>query len=97
MSRSYKKSPVIKDSSRKGPTFKSGKQIANRTVRNKEDIPNGGSYKKVYCSWNISDYKFMKTEAEFKKEWDRGDEYLHKRYKTYKQALFDWKKYYKLK
>ena len=97
MSRSFKKSPVIKDANRKGPTYKSGKQIANRAVRHKGDIPNGGSYKKVYCSWNISDYRFMKTEAEFKKEWDNGDEYLHEHYKTYKRALFEWKKYYKLK
>ncbi len=46
MSRSYKKMPVVKDSSCKGSTFKSGKQIANRAVRKQKDIPNGGSYKK---------------------------------------------------
>lgn len=37
MSRSYKKNPVFKDSTRKGATYKSGKQIANRTVRRKAD------------------------------------------------------------
>lgn len=46
MSRSYKKTPVIKDSSCKGSSFKSGKQIANRAVRNHHDVPSGGSYKK---------------------------------------------------
>ena len=46
MSRSYKKTPVIKDSSCKGTRFKSGKQLANRAVRNQEDVPSGGSYKK---------------------------------------------------
>ena len=61
MSRSYKKTPVIKDSSCKGTRFKSGKQLANRAVRNQEDVPNGGSYKKVYCSWNISDWRFMRS------------------------------------
>jgi hypothetical protein len=59
MSRSYKKTPVIKDTSCKGTRYKSGKQIANRAVRNHDDVPNGGSYKKVYCSWNISDWRLF--------------------------------------
>ena len=97
MSRSYKKTPVVKDSSCKGSSFKSGKQIANRAVRNEKDVPSGGSYKKVYCSWNISDWRFTKTEAELKRKWDGGDEYLHGTYKTYEQARFAWKKAYKNK
>jgi len=97
MSRSYKKFPVIKESSRKSTRVKSGKQIANRAVRNQEVVPNGGSYKKVYCSWNISDYRLIKTEAELKREWDSGAEYLHKRYNSYEQVLFAWKKTYKFK
>ena len=97
MSRSYKKTPVLKDSSCKGSAFKSGKQIANRAVRNHDDIPNGGGYKKVYCSWNISDYRFMKTEAELRKEWDNENSYLHETYKTYDRALFAWKKQFKNK
>ena len=97
MSRSYKKTPVLKDTSCKGSTFKSGKQIANRAVRNHADVPNGGGYKKVYCSWNISDFRFMKTEAELRKEWDNGNSYLHKTYDTYEQALFAWKKQFKNK
>ena len=32
-----------------------------------------------------------------KKEWDSGAEYLHKRYNSYEQALFAWKKTYKFK
>ena len=97
MSRSYKKTPVLKDTSCKGSTFKSGKQIANRAVRNHDDEPNGGGYKKVYCSWKISDFRFMKTEAELRKEWDNGNSYLHKTYDTYEQALFAWKKQFKNK
>ena len=97
MSRSYKKTPVLKDTSCKGSTFKSGKQIANRAVRNHDDVPNGGGKKKVYCSWNISDFRFMKTEAELRKEWDNGKSYLHKTYDTYEQALFAWRKQFKNK
>lgn len=97
MSRSYKKTPVIKDSGLKSSANKSAKQIANRTVRRKKYIPNGGGYKKIYCSWNICDYRFMQTEAKFKQRWDNGDTYLHETFKTYEQALFQWKKWYKLK
>ena len=97
MSRSYKKTPVIKDSSCKGSSFKSGKQIANRAVRNHQDVPSGGSYKKVYCSWNISDWRFMQTESELRRLWDNGDAYLHGRYKTYEQARIAWKKVFKNK
>ena len=97
MSRSYKKTPVIKDRSCKGTRFKSGKQIANRAVRIQEGVPNGGSYKKVYCSWNISDWCFMKTEAELRKEWDSGNKCLRETYKTYEEAQFAWKKAYKNK
>ena len=97
MSRSYKKTPVIKDSSCKGTKYKSGKQLANRAVRNQEDVPNGGSYKKVYCSWNISDWRFMKTEAELRKEWDSGDQRLREVYKTYEEVRSAWKKEYKNK
>lgn len=66
MSRSYKKNPVFKDSTRKGATYKSGKQIANRTVRRKADIPKGSGYKKrltflhridnvIFCHGGLTD------------------------------------------
>ena len=97
MSRSYKKTPVIKDSGCKGTRYKSGKQIANRAVRNQEDVLNGGSYKKVYCSWNISDWRFMKTEEELRKEWDSGKKRLRETYKTYEEAKFAWEKVFRNK
>lgn len=58
MSRSYKK-PSVKEYK----SCKLGKQIANRLLRRtckKEDsIRNGKMYKKLYCSWNITDYKWV--------------------------------------
>lgn len=51
----------------------------------------------MYCSWNISDWRFMKTEAELRKEWDSGDQRLREVYKTYEEARSAWKKEYKNK
>jgi len=49
MSRSYKKA-IIKD-------HNSGmKRIANKAVRNQEIVPDGGGFKKVFCSYSICDY-----------------------------------------
>ena len=59
MSRSVRKSPVITD----GQTGKAAKRRqkfkkkSQKAVRAVEDISNGNSYKKEYCSWNIQDYK----------------------------------------
>ena len=101
MSRSYKKSPVFKDSQRKrsGETGTGEqKRFASRAVRRNDDaIANGGSYRKLYDSYSICDYRFIETENEFRKEWESGSKYLHNRFKTYKQALLYWKKRYRFK
>lgn len=56
MSRSYKKNPIIKDRN------KGMKQIANKKVRNyKGYLANGKAYKKVFESYDISDYAFRTT------------------------------------
>jgi hypothetical protein len=52
MSRSRKKHPIVKD---RNP---GSKRIANRKVRRIPDVPNGKAYRKVYCSWNICDWRF---------------------------------------
>lgn len=100
MSRSYKKSAVLKDSTQTSKDRFKPKTFANRAVRQYEDIPGGKSgFKKIYCSWDISDYKFkgQPNEAELKREWDNGDGRLHDRYKSYDEALFDWRKWYRRK
>jgi hypothetical protein len=64
MSRSYKKTPVVKD----GRSGKSGKKFANHKVRNyKGIIPNGKSYRKIFQTWDIHDCISMRTYAEHKK------------------------------
>lgn len=64
MSRSYKKHPIIKASSRGSNKLR--KRIANKAVRRYQgELNNGAQHKKIY---NISDYSFSYT-------WDdrRGD------------------------
>jgi len=33
--------------------------LANKRVRMTKDVANGKSYKKIFESWDISDYKFL--------------------------------------
>lgn len=54
MSRSYKKHPHVRSGH-----YPKMKKVFNRKMRrcNKtEDIPNGNAYKKMNCSWEITDY-----------------------------------------
>jgi len=57
MSRSFKHVPGFVDHPKSGS--KKDKRFANKKIRNTEDIPNGGSFKKIYESWNINDWKFL--------------------------------------
>ncbi|MDE7121576.1 MAG: hypothetical protein K2O42_05385 [Oscillospiraceae bacterium] len=102
MSRSYKKFPVVKDRFRNrcSRTTKDRwkpKTFANRAVRRSKGIPGGkGGYRKIYCSWNICDYWIYEysSKKSFKRAWDNGDEFLHRYFKNYEEALWDWKKCY---
>lgn len=93
MSRSFKKHPCATDG-RAGRKIQ--KRWANRTVRGKEEIPNGGAYKKVFCSWNIHDYTLRWTWKEAKEEYEHGlnNTYLQERYPTLKEFYRFWRKYY---
>ena len=57
MSRSYKKNPVFK------ATSKGMKTIAARKIRRKslEEVPNGNGYKRFCDSWNICDQCYRQT------------------------------------
>lgn len=54
MSRSYKRTPMVKG----GGMGKFAKQKANKRVRRAEIIADGAFYKRVYESWAIYDWKF---------------------------------------
>jgi len=55
MSRSYRKNLWITSEGKSRAYYKNQ---ANRKIRRSESVPDGGGYKKYYCSWNISDYRF---------------------------------------
>lgn len=62
MSRSFKHNPV-----RKEVRKKFNKRIANKKVRKSLDIPDGRSYRKVYDTYNISDYRVSYFTKEHKR------------------------------
>lgn len=88
MSRSYKKTPIVKDNA---GGRKSSKRFANKKVRREKYLSNGKEYRKVYNTWDIYDYvsyctleRYMKikhlrdfypSDEEMKQAW-RRDFYL---------------------
>lgn len=103
MSRSYKKFPVIKDRAKTSKDRFKPKTFANRSVRRYMEVPTGKScfFKKIYCSWNISDYRFITAtdEKQFKRQWESIN-IFHMRYSRirhsddYQKDFYYWKKYY---
>lgn len=97
MSRSYRKFPMRKFN-------RSGmKKVANRRVRRyKGEIADGKDYKKVFNSWDISDYCWFKTKEDAINEWykDQYDiinnvnSWKSKYQCTLKEELAMWKKDY---
>ena len=97
MSRSYRKFAVVKDRCRNSKNFMKPKADANRMVRRTADVPQHSGYKKLYCSWNISDYRFVgeQSERELKIRWKRRNKYLINIADSYREAYRNWIKYYK--
>ena len=97
MSRSYKKNPYYSDG--KCGTTKTKKRIANHRVRNSEDVPSGGAYKKFFPSWDIHDYINRWTWEEAKEEWEHSDDdtYIKRHYPTLKEFYRYWFKISKAK
>lgn len=84
MSRSYKKYP----SGKCERSCKWGQRQANKKIRQTlQTISNGGSYKKLYNSWNICDYKFVSF---IPSEWDRYKQYKRKQTGLAKASSFLW-------
>ena len=95
MSRSYKKHPFCKDKNKKG-----AKRTANKKVRRTKDIPNGKAYKKVFESWNISDYKWIWTREDAIKNYKQAvaaQSRLRKHFETLEEYLIYWEKCVKRK
>lgn len=100
MSRSYKKTPVVKDNRR---SKKWKKALANRTVRRKLNDPeygmaDGRAYKKEYESWNIADYVIRWTKEEAIAEYNAANNFIDKdRFPTLESWIEWWEKCMKRK
>lgn len=97
MSRSYKKHPYYTDGTN-GRVIQ--KKWANKKVRKyTKEIENGRSYKKLFCSWNIHDYKYRQTWQEAKEQYENSEffQWNQKRYPTLKDFYKYWIKYHKNK
>ena len=94
MSRSYKKHPRVKD-----PANKFMKKYANKKVRRTPDIPNGKAYKKVFESYDISDWCWIWTKEEAIQNWTnaRPDSWVREHYETLEKYLIYWEKCVKRK
>lgn len=92
MSRSYKKSPVFTDQSRYSTRWV--KRQASKAVRRyAEETSNGKWYRRVYCPWNICDYRFyiplqqaLRQEGKSRWFWSHGS--------TRDEVIKDWKRDY---
>ena len=83
MSRSYKKTPIIKEH------VKGMKKRANRKIRcSKVCVANGSAYRKVFCSYDISDYSLRTTYTEYRAK-DELDPYSES---TPQMSYQNWKK-----
>jgi len=101
MSRSYKKHPWVTDHHVKSTSER--KKFANKKVRNTEDLPNRGAFKKIFQTYDICDYKFFQTKEQAIAEYEEilnnpdygyNQEILEK-YPTLEFWLYwNWKKYY---
>lgn len=78
MSRSYRKNPVVKD--RYGSkALKFYKRLSNKKVRHSSEIYNHCSYKKVFDSWKIHDYKSRVSKNDYIKQFTE-EQGCHKLY-----------------
>ena len=69
MSRSYKKTPVVKDESN-GMKTTANRQV-RRMLKRGCDIANGSAYRKLFCSYDICDWAFRQSWAEYREEMER--------------------------
>ena len=102
MSRSRNKTFWAKDRTKRH-SYNSSKRMASKAVRaklknNNYDFPSKGTdYKKLYCSWNICDYRSIWSRQDAIDSWYEeesgcyaGCAWRHEEYKTLENWLNYW-------
>lgn len=92
MSRSFKKTPIVKDNS------KGEKNFANRKVRRSKDVPNGKGYRKFYNPYDICDWSIRWTKQGYIERWERRKN-VHRHWsprfeKTFHEEMRYWYRHY---
>lgn len=100
MSRSYKKNGWCKEHH----VHNISKRYANKRVRNynSEELLQNSDYKKVYESYDISDFRWYCSMEDAIAEYEeskagRGYTWIAKKFHTLKEYLFYWYKCHKMK
>jgi len=92
MSRSYKNTMCFKHN------VKWAKKAANKKVRRaKSMISSGGAFKKIYCRYNIFDYKVFSSFEEYKAYSRRYEQRYGLERASNKELYNEWYKVYKMK
>lgn len=95
MSRSVKKSPVCNDHVTPGTRLL--KRQASKAVRRFiGNVQNGKWYRKLYCSWDICDYRFYRTRQQAIHEWETSPS-PRGQLLTQTEVIKEWAKYYRRK
>lgn len=100
MSRSYKHTPSCGEG--KSKFYKSySNKVIRRKLKNEDYILQYGDFKKVINSWDIEDYRWFRTFAEyvvrdrnFKKRYLLYFGYPYDKEETEEDLYKDWSKYY---
>lgn len=93
LSRSYRKTPIVKDRTR------GAKTAANRKVRRSSEVSNGANYRRHYPQYDICDWKFYRPLSSVEEELREEDAPHNKGYGwvgclTPSQYIADWAKRY---
>ena len=88
MSRSYKKHSYCTDHH----LHNTMKRYANKKVRKTKGSFHGNEYKKLFCSYDICDYKFRETEQMAIEWWELHE--VEGWYSTFEDFMKHWAKYY---
>lgn len=76
LSRSYKKSPICTEHGKKNNRSNSPsiKKFANKHIRHIKNLPSApAAYKRFFESYDICDYKFIKTREDAIAEWEKEE------------------------
>ncbi|MCL2416047.1 MAG: hypothetical protein FWD01_04450 [Defluviitaleaceae bacterium] len=94
MSRSYKKNPITKEESG-GMKNTANRKVRRRLKSARFGLANGRAYRKVFCSWCISDWRLRKTYKEYLADAEDIKKAYLSRMRQY--SFWDWYKMYKRK